>query len=168
MADVIRQDVVQISFEVDNSLQKLNDDMTKLKKVLGGSLGDETFSDMEKDAKKSTTAIEKLKNGLKKVGDNLTTIGKKAAGAAFTGLKKLAGISFKALIGGVTGAAAAIGGLVAKSVQAYGQYEQLFGGVETLLGVKVQRQPKNLENSQERRAKKHKKALTRQWKVKTL
>lgn len=136
MADVIRQDVVQISFEVDNSLQKLNDDMTKLKKVLGGSLGDETFSDMEKDAKKSTTAIEKLKNGLKKVGDNLTTIGKKAAGAAFTGLKKLAGISFKALIGGVTGAAAAIGGLVAKSVQAYGQYEQLFGGVETLLGAK--------------------------------
>lgn len=82
------------------------------------------------------TSMTKLKGGLQGVSNKLTTIGKKAAGAAFRGLKKIAGISFKALIGGIGASAAAIGGLVAKSVTAYADYEQLIGGVETLLGAK--------------------------------
>lgn len=82
------------------------------------------------------TSMAKLKNGLQGVSNKLTTIGKKAAGAAFRGLKKIAGISFKALIGGLGASAAAIGGLVTKSVTAYADYEQLIGGVETLLGAK--------------------------------
>lgn len=159
MADVIRQDVVQVEFDINSSpLEKLNKDMESLKKMLGGSLGKDTFSDMEKDAKKASesvkdidesakktkktlkdianTGLEKLKSGLKKVGTHLSTIAKKAGGAAYNGLKKLAGISFKTLAVGITGAATAIGGLVAKSVSAYADYEQLKGGMETLLGAK--------------------------------
>ena len=82
------------------------------------------------------TSMTKLKSNLQGVSNKLTTIGKKAAGAAFRGLKKIAGISFKALIGGLGASAAAIGGLVTKSVTAYADYEQLIGGVETLLGAK--------------------------------
>lgn len=74
-------------------------------------------------------------SGLKQIGSKLTDIGEKAATAAFNGLKKVAGISFKALTTGVTAATAAVGTMVVKAVSAYADTEQLRGGVETLFGA---------------------------------
>lgn len=76
--------------------------------------------------------FDKLKSGLKNIGTQLSDIAKKAAGAAFNGLKKVASISFKAFAVGIGAAATAVGGLVGASVSAYANYEQLIGGVETL------------------------------------
>ena len=76
-----------------------------------------------------------LKNAISKTATKLTELGKKAATTAFNGLKKVAGVSFKALTVGLGAAATAVGALVTKSVQAYADYEQLVGGVETLFGT---------------------------------
>ena len=73
-----------------------------------------------------------LKNAIDKTKTKLTELGKKAATTAYNGLKKVAGISFKALTVGLGAAATAVGTLVAKSVSAYADYEQLVGGVDTL------------------------------------
>lgn len=157
--NVIRNDVVQIGFEIeDNPLQKLIKEMEQIKSVLADSIGDDAFSDLIKEAKKAQesvegvgdgakdsqnklktfgqTGFEKLKSGLKTVSSKLTEIANKASGAVFTALKKVAGISFKALGVGLAGAATAIGGVVAKSVSDYAEFEQLKGGVETLFGAK--------------------------------
>ena len=125
----------------------VNDGLDDLKKSVKGAGKEDGIEELAKDAKKLTdeankatksvkntakTDFTKLKNSLKKVGDHLSTIAKKAAGAAYAGLKKVAGISFKALTVGLTGAATAIGFVVKNSVQAYADYEQLVGGVDTL------------------------------------
>ena len=81
------------------------------------------------------TSMSKLASGLKKIGSTLGSIAKKAAGAAFNGLKKVASVSFKALGVGLAGATAAIGALVKASVSAYSSNEQLVGGVQTLFGT---------------------------------
>lgn len=138
MADnVIRNDIVKLDFEINGlkEVKKLQDELNALKKKLGG-VGDDTFDGLDKGASKGKKALEKVKEQAEKVKKSLSDIGKKAAKAAFNGLKKLAGISFKALTAGVTAVAGAIGGLVTKAVQAYGEYEQLYGGMQTLLGAK--------------------------------
>ena len=152
MADIIRQDIIEIGFDADyQELIKLNKEIEELKKQLGGGVGDEEFDKLKDSMKDSTkeskkfhtklkdlakTSLDKLKNGLKGISTKLTDIGKRAAGAAFNGLKRLAGISFRALTIGLGATATAIGGLVKGAVSAYANYEQLFGGVETLLGAK--------------------------------
>ena len=73
-----------------------------------------------------------IKTAISKTATKLTELGKKAAVTAFNGLKKVAGISFKALAVGIGAAATAVGALVTKSVQAYADYEQFVGGVDTL------------------------------------
>ena len=53
-------------------------------------------------------------------------------------LGKLGSVASKSLAGigaAVTAASAAIGKLAQESIEAYGQYEQLVGGVETLFGA---------------------------------
>ena len=154
MANVIRQDVIRIGFDIDNSpLKKLNEQMKKLESITKSSVGGDTFQDMTDNSKKAkkgvegvndamektkkstdkakkgmkefaNTSTDKLKNGLKKISSQLGDIGKKAAS-----------ISFKALTGGLIAATTAIGGLVVKSVSAYAEFEQLKGGVETLFGT---------------------------------
>lgn len=181
MANVIRQDIIEIGFKTDlGTLNKINDGMDKLKKSVSNDVDDglgklkksaddakksvsglgksdgvdklkkevnKTADDMDElgDSTKKTkkfldrfknTDTSKLNSGLNKVKNNLSAIAKKASGAAYRGLKKVAGISFKAIVGGMGAAATAIGGLVAKSVSAYANYEQQIGGVETLLGAK--------------------------------
>lgn len=144
--DIVRQDIVQISFEIDNPLKEIVETMKKLQKEVGAGVEgiEDDFKDL-KDTAKSTKKgfadlgkekFTSLKNALGKIKDKLTDIAKKAGGAAFTALKKLAGISFKALSVGLTAAATAIGGIVVKSVQAFADFEQLKGGVETLFGAK--------------------------------
>lgn len=147
MSNIIREDVISVGFDIDlkelNSLQKeLND----LKKATTGGIGDDTFDglgesadDAKDDIEKLTRENQELRAELEKVKgeagqlrDKLTDLGKRGATAAFNGLKRLVGISFKALIAGIAGTAAATGVLVKNAVQAYADYEQLVGGVDTL------------------------------------
>lgn len=125
----------------------VSDGLDDLKKSVKGAGQEDGIEELAKDAKKLTdeankatksvqktakTDFTKLKSSLKKVGDYLSTIAKKAAGAAYAGMKKLASVSFKALGAGLAGAATAVAWTVKNSVQAYADYEQLVGGVETL------------------------------------
>ena len=126
MADnIIRRDIVQIAFESSGalkSMKKLNDVFDKFKKSVKGvddkkfkGLGD-TASKVKKKCEKVLTALKKIGNasvtklnaGLKKAQTHLTTIAKKAAGAAYNGLKKIARISFTSLLVGLGAAAAAV------------------------------------------------------------
>ena len=155
MANVIRQDVVEVSFKIDDTpLSKLNKEMDGLASNAEGNLGKDTFKGLANSAKTASsdvkglanntktaggkvkelakTSMEKLKSGLASVKTKLTEIAKKAGTAAYNGLKKIAGISFKALAAGIGAAAVGVGTLVAKSVSAFADYEQLVGGVDTL------------------------------------
>ena len=147
-----------VSNDVDDGLGKLkksaddakksvsglgkSDGVDKLKKEVNNTADDmDELGNSTKKTKKfldrfKNTDTSKLNSGLNKVKNNLSAIAKKTSGAAYRGLKKIAGISFKAITGGIAACAAAIGGLAAKSVSAYADYEQLIGGVETLLGAK--------------------------------
>lgn len=129
-------------------LDKVKDNAEQLRAPLDkAAKGAEELNDpIEKSQKSSQTLKTKLKAvgsvvfnttiaGLKQIGSKLTDIGNKAATAAFNGLKKVAGISFKALTTGLTAATAAVGTMVVKSVTAYADTEQLRGGVETLFGA---------------------------------
>lgn len=138
MADVIRQDVVQINMEIDGlkEIKKLQDEINDLKKRLTGGVGEDALNQVGENAQKSVPPLEKVNKKAKDVTKSVTDIGKKGATAAFNGLKKVAGISFKALSAGIGASATAIGFLVKNSVSAYADFEQLFGGVETLLGAK--------------------------------
>ena len=145
---IIRQDIIEIGFDTDlKELTQLSKEIDDLKKELKGGIGDDAFDDFKDETKETTKEVDsftkkiknlanagltKLKNGLKQIGTQLTTVAKKAGTAAFNGLKKVASISFKALAVGITGAATAVGALVKNAVSAYADYEQLVGGVDTL------------------------------------
>lgn len=151
MPNVIREDVVKVDFLVDGlkELAKLQDDIDNLKKILTGGIGDDAFDDLKNSANESADSLEdvkkaanKTKDGLEKVKETaknasskLLDLGKKGAVAAFNGLKKLAGISFKALMVGVGALAGAVGKIGYEAVQAFADFEQLKGGVETLFGA---------------------------------
>lgn len=142
------ESVVEMLDELKKKLTGgVNDGLDDLKKSVKGAGNEDGLEQLADDAKKlsenankATKSVKntakadftKLKSSLKKVGDQLSTIAKKAAGAAYAGMKKLAGVSFKALAAGLAGAATAVGFVVKNSVQAYADYEQLVGGVETL------------------------------------
>ena len=132
--NVVRRDLVTIDFKIDGlkELKKLQKEMDDLKKKLTGGIGDDALDDLKDSANESVKPLKKVKEQAEKVTRAVTDIGKKAAVIAYNGLKKIAGISFKALSVGIGAAATAVTGLVAKSVSAYADYEQLIGGVETL------------------------------------
>lgn len=135
MANVIREDVIQIGFDIQNSpIEKLNKEMENLKKTIEKSVGGDPFDDFKDSANETINPLEKQKKKLDEIKKKLTEIGKKAVVTAYNGLKKLAGISFKAMIAGIGAAAGAIGGLVYKATMAYADFEQLTGGVEKLFG----------------------------------
>lgn len=147
MADVVRQDVVEVIFDIDDSpLHDILKELKQLKASIEAAFNSDAFDDMKDNAdeandslkdikdtaKKAKTGLEdvnktkfsKLNNSLQSISTKLATIAKKAAA-----------LSFKALTVGITACAAAIGGLVSKSVSAYADFEQLKGGVETLFGA---------------------------------
>lgn len=163
MANVIREDVIKIGFDTDFSeLTQLSKEFDELKKLASGGVGGDAFDELKENAKEATKSSDGLKNklkdvagvsvtkltsGLKNVGDKLTDIAKRTAVAAFKGLKKVAGISFKALVGGITGASVAVGTLVASAVSAYADREQFVGGVETLFKDSAGIVKKNANNA---------------------
>lgn len=129
---IIRHDVIQLDF-ISNikELTKLNKEVDELKKKLGG-VGGEGIENIKEKAEETQKPLKKLKENVGNVSKKLTDLGKKAATTAFNGLKKIAGISFKALTVGITGIAAAVGKIAYESVQAYGEFEQLKGGMEKI------------------------------------
>ncbi len=133
--NIIRHDIIKLDFETGNcftEIKKLQNEINELKKKLTAAIDNGAFDDLKDSAEKSVSPLKKVKEQADKVKESVTNIGKKAAVTAFNGLKKLAGISLKGLATGVTAAAGAIGGLVAKSTSAYAEFEQLKGGVKTL------------------------------------
>lgn len=130
---IIRHDVVQLDFITNlKKLTQLNDAVDDLKKEFSDGIGDEAFDDLKKSAEQSKKPLENLKQHADKLNNSLTNIGKKGAVVAFNGLKKVAGVSFKALTAGLGAAATAIGKVVYESYQAVGSYEQLKGGMEKI------------------------------------
>ena len=94
-------------------------------------------------------AVTSCINGARRLASGLRTAARVSFQAAISGLKKMATYALKAasalgtgLVKGakmataaLTAATLAVGALVAKSVSAYADYEQLVGGVETLFGA---------------------------------
>lgn len=76
----------------------------------------------------ASTSLSALHTGIKKVG----TLAKEAGSAVLSGLGNAVKSVAKGLAVGAGAAATAVGALVAKSVSAFADYEQLVGGVETL------------------------------------
>ena len=129
MANVIRQDVVKIGFDIENNpISKLNKEIENLKKVIAGLSGVDSFEELSDNAKKAEKGMKGVKksadetnSSLKKVGSTIGKVTLKVAKFAAIGLGTAA-----------TGAVA----MVKQSVDAYAEYEQLFGGMQTLLGAK--------------------------------
>lgn len=110
--EVVRQDVVQISFDImDNPLKDLLKELEDLKKTANGSV--EGVEDSFKDLKDTTKSVRKgfsdiakekftsLKNSLKNTKDNLIDIAKNATTKAVAGLKKIAQTSLAKLKAGL-------------------------------------------------------------------
>lgn len=152
----IREDIVSIGFEVeDNPFKEITDGIEDMKAAVTGGVGDsvDDLKKMAKEAGKAADGVDEIKKSTKGLtaakekGEELYKSLKKVAGVAFDkvtgGIKNIATQAGKATVAvgkglakgvgiGVTAAAGAVGGLVTQSVQAYADYEQLTGGVETL------------------------------------
>ncbi len=147
MADVVRQDVVEVVFDVDDSpLHEILKELKQLKASIEAAFNSDAFDAMKENADEANESIKDIKETAKKAKSGLDDVNKTKFTKLKSGLqsiisklgtiaKKAAAISFKALTVGITACAAAIGSLVAKSVSAYADFEQLKGGVETLFGA---------------------------------
>lgn len=126
---------MQLDFDIGGSLkniQKLQKDMAELKKKLTGQIDDGAFDDLKDDVDESTDSMEKAKKAAKNLSDKLSDIGKKGATMAFNGLKKVASVSSKTTIAGVTAMAGAIGTVTYKATAAVAEFEQLEGGMKKI------------------------------------
>ena len=162
MANVVRQDVVQIGFEVeDNPISKLVQQMNELRKSIAGVDTDDAFSDMAKEAQEANKGVEDVKESVKgikpdgvddtadgfketkeqaeKAKKPIQEIAKTGFEKAVAGVKKLGSALGKAAVSagkvlakGVAVGAAGVGAVIGKSVMEFGDYEQLVGGVDTL------------------------------------
>lgn len=117
MANVIREDVIKLGFDINTKeIEQLRKEIDEIKKKFG-LLDDDPFDETKESADKAKSSISKLT---------------KAADAAYGGLKKIAGISFKAFLGGVTATAAGIGKITYDAVQSQAEFEQLAGGMNKI------------------------------------
>lgn len=157
--EVVRQDIVQIDFEVKenplNDLIKSMNEMAKAAKKMQGAV--DGLAEVKKKADKSKgslgkmadtaskiksklqPALNKIDDGLKKIGTSAINAGKKIA----SGIGKTAVKAFKLAAAGVAG----FGALAGLSVKNYAEFEQLVGGVETLFGKHSKSVIKNANNA---------------------
>lgn len=131
MANVIRQDVVQILFDANwEVLTKISKECSELRKKLSGGIGDDAFEDLKDEATNARKPIKNVKDEAVKLGRELTNIGRKASVFAYNGLKKVASISFKSLI---VGAGAAVVG-VTKFSQMASDLEETKNKIDVAFG----------------------------------
>lgn len=130
---VVREDVVKLTFDVNNkgllSAEGSIEDILQVVQKLGGSQGtgkaEDGFDDAAKAAKKfGDTNLDKLTSGIDNV---VKSVGQLAL--------KMGGFAVKGLAAGTAAATAGLVTLGTQAVQAYAEYEQLVGGVETLYGA---------------------------------
>lgn len=111
--NVVREDVVQVGFEVDNKgLTKVDDEIKKLRHGLG-----QVDDSKIEEATKST---DLLANAARKATSTLASLGK---------------VALKGLAVGTAAGAAAVTAITKQSVSAFSDYQQLEGGVQTLFGA---------------------------------
>ena len=123
---VVRQDIVELSFDTDlKVLKEMLDELKKIRKAVSGIGDEDGMDDLNKDTKGASESASDLNKNLKKVSSTLGDVAKKAAK-----------VSFKSMALGISAATTAIGALTKQSVQAYSDYQQLAGGVRTLFGAK--------------------------------
>ena len=124
--NIIRQDIIQIGFDTNlKILNEIQNQLDDIKKAANGTGETDGLDKVKQQANKANDSAKTLNSTLSKVGGTLGTVAKKAAG-----------MTFKATTAGIAACATAVGTLAAKSVSAYGEFEQLKGGVETLFGAK--------------------------------
>lgn len=147
--EIIRQDVIEVSLKSNDmlaSLGKINDEISRIKKLFGILDDDEPFEKTKKQADKTKEEMEKTRKETEKLKDSLEKVGKTNFNKVISGLKKVstmagkaavsvAKVTAKATVAGVGATSAGVAALVGSSVKAYGDYEQLKGGVETLFGA---------------------------------
>lgn len=104
--------------KLDDAEKEANDAKTKMT-MLSQSISDEGEESEESEEKTS-----KLSTALGALGN-----------AAKAGLATVAKVGLAAISAGIGAAVAGVSALVKSSVEAYGNYEQLVGGVETLFGA---------------------------------
>ena len=118
--------------QAKGQFDKLKSSVQNIKNIKLSDIG----KGLDKGLGKAITGSTNLAKGLKKaaaVSFNKATSGiKSIATHAAKATASLAKISVTGLAAGATAAAGAVAGLVTKSVQAYADFEQLTGGVETL------------------------------------
>ena len=120
--NVIRRDIIEVGFDANlKVLKEITGQLDDIKKAVNGTGESDGFDKVKKQANNANDSAKKLNTTLSKVGSTLGRVAKKAAG-----------LTFKATAVGIGACATAIGTLAAKSVSAYGDFEQLQGGVETL------------------------------------
>ena len=90
------------------------------------------LSNLKNSVKQFIPGVQQLNDKLSGVTSKLSEIAKKAAGPVFSGLKKVAALSFKGLAMSIGAVATGLGAAVTQSVKGFADYEQLVGGVETL------------------------------------
>ena len=159
---VVREDVVRIGFDVeDSALTDLMKMLNDVKKTLSGGIGDDAFDEMVKESKKANDSLDDLKdtvNGIKPDGIQKTAKGLKdtdnKAEDAHRELKKIDKLNFSNTTSGANRLASAMGTVATKtalaatkatalaaagvaamakqSVTGYADYEQLVGGVDTI------------------------------------
>lgn len=117
--------------DATKSTKKMTDEMQKFVKT--GNDGLERVKKQAEETVKPTQKLreelrrlagigmEKLNAGLKKTGQNLSNLAKRAAS-----------VSFKAIVTGLAATATGLGYVTKQSVAVFADYEQLIGGVETL------------------------------------
>lgn len=125
--NIIRQDVVLVSWDVDNSeLKKLSNVQKQIKS---------NSVSMDKEAQKGWSNMirgaNKVKSTLGPLNDKINQIGRSAIDAG----KKLASAFGQAAKVAILGLGSAVVSITGLSVKAYAEFEQLKGGVETLFGA---------------------------------
>lgn len=124
--NVIRQDIIEIGFDANlKVLKEITEQLDDIKKAVNGTGETDGLDKVKKQANKANDSAKKFNNTLSKTASALGTVAKKAAG-----------LTFKATAVGIGACATAIGALTTQSVQAYAEFEQLKGGVETIFGAK--------------------------------
>lgn len=143
--EIIRQDVIEVGLESNDmlaSLKKINDEINRIKKSFGILDDDEPLEKTKEQADKTKESIEKTQKQTEKLKETLDKVGKTSFNKVVSGLKKVGAaavsatkLAAKVTVASVGAASAGVAALVGSSVKAYGNYEQLVGGVETLFGA---------------------------------
>lgn len=144
--EIIRQDIIEVGLESNDmlaSLKKINDEINRIKKTFGILDDDEPLEKTKERADKTKEEIEKTRKESEKLKESLEKVGKTGFNKVISGLKKVSTVAGKAAVSvakvtakttvaGVGAASTGVAALVGSSVKAYGDYEQLVGGVDTL------------------------------------